>query len=53
MILDNWSEMLPRFIKVFPHEFKRVLGVSRVQPALHSRVSRCRPVALAEQVQHG
>jgi glutamate synthase (NADPH/NADH) large chain len=28
-ILENWSEMLPRFIKVFPHEFKRVLGVSR------------------------
>ena len=22
-------KMLPRFIKVFPHEFKRVLGVSR------------------------
>jgi hypothetical protein len=21
--------MLPRFIKVFPHEFKRVLGMSR------------------------
>jgi glutamate synthase (NADPH/NADH) large chain len=29
MILDNWSEMLPQFIKVFPHEFKRVLHVSR------------------------
>jgi glutamate synthase domain-containing protein 3 len=28
-ILDNWAEMLPRFIKVFPHEFKRVLGVTR------------------------
>jgi glutamate synthase domain-containing protein 3 len=28
-ILENWSEMLPRFIKIFPHEFKRVLGVTR------------------------
>jgi glutamate synthase domain-containing protein 3 len=28
-ILDNWMEMLPRFIKIYPHEFKRVLGVSR------------------------
>src|SRR5256885_2163460 len=28
-ILNNWSEMLPRFIKIFPHEFKRVLGVTR------------------------
>jgi len=28
-ILDSWAESLPRFIKVFPHEFKRVLGVTR------------------------
>jgi glutamate synthase (NADPH) large chain len=28
-ILENWDEMLPRFIKVFPHEYKRVLGIPR------------------------
>jgi glutamate synthase (NADPH/NADH) large chain len=28
-ILENWSDMLPKFIKVFPHEYKRVLGVPR------------------------
>jgi glutamate synthase domain-containing protein 3 len=28
-ILDNWYAMLPRFVKVFPHEFKRVLGAPR------------------------
>jgi glutamate synthase (NADPH/NADH) large chain len=28
-IMENWAEALPRFIKVFPHEFKRVRGVSR------------------------
>jgi len=28
-ILDNWSDALSRFIKVFPHEHKRVLGVRR------------------------
>jgi glutamate synthase domain-containing protein 3 len=50
-ILDNWSEMLPRFIKIFPHEYKRVLGVSRPAPA---KVPEPIPVAvLAEQVQHG
>jgi glutamate synthase (NADPH) large chain len=32
-ILENWQELLPRFIKVFPHEYKRVLGVSRNQSA--------------------
>jgi glutamate synthase domain-containing protein 3 len=30
-ILDNWYAMLPRFVKVFPHEFKRVLNVKRSQ----------------------
>ena len=28
-ILENWGEMLPRFVKVFPQEYKRVLGVAR------------------------
>jgi glutamate synthase (NADPH) large chain len=28
-ILDNWSDAVSRFIKVFPHEYKRVLGVAR------------------------
>jgi glutamate synthase (NADPH/NADH) large chain len=61
-ILENWTELLPRFIKVFPHEFKRVLGVSRsrraqvpsqsmppaahVGPVPHAQV-------LSGQVQHG
>ena len=28
-ILDNWETMRPKFIKIFPHEFKRVLGIPR------------------------
>jgi glutamate synthase domain-containing protein 3 len=32
-ILDNWSDVASRFIKVFPHEFKRVLGVRRSERA--------------------
>ncbi len=28
-ILENWAEMLPKFVKVFPHEYKRVLGIKR------------------------
>ena len=27
-ILEHWERMLPRFVKVFPHEFQRVLGVA-------------------------
>jgi glutamate synthase domain-containing protein 3 len=33
-ILDNWETMLPKFIKVYPHEYKRVLGVPRTSAAL-------------------
>jgi glutamate synthase (NADPH) large chain len=47
-ILENWAEVLPRFIKVFPHEFKRVLGVSR------SRQVRIpsQPLAPVAQIEH-
>ena len=33
-ILQNWESMLPKFIKVFPHEYKRVLGIPRVPDSL-------------------
>jgi glutamate synthase domain-containing protein 3 len=33
-ILANWESMLPKFVKVFPHEFKRVLGVPRAAAQL-------------------
>jgi len=32
-ILDNWRDVASRFIKVFPHEFKRVLGMNRSEQA--------------------
>jgi hypothetical protein len=41
---------LPRFIKVFPHEFKRVLGVSRRRQP-HGLTSPLVVLGLAEQVQ--
>jgi glutamate synthase (NADPH) large chain len=56
-ILENWSEMLPRFIKVFPHEFKRVLGVSRNREAYVpgqpvAVLAQAGPL-LHEEVKHG
>jgi glutamate synthase (NADPH/NADH) large chain len=51
-LLENWSEVLPRFIKIFPHEFKRVLGVGRAASAYIPGASLPQP-AVAEQVQHG
>ncbi len=29
VILDSWESLLPRFIKVFPREYKRVLGEAK------------------------
>jgi glutamate synthase domain-containing protein 3 len=52
-ILDSWLEVLPRFIKVFPHEFKRVLGVSRSQQPYVPGAPLPVPVAVEEQVHHG
>jgi len=51
-ILDNWHEVAPRFIKVFPHEFKRVMGVSRSRDA-YIPGEAVAVLADAEQVQHG
>ncbi len=45
-ILENWNVMLPRFVKVFPHEFKRVLNKS-----IHAETVTRRAVAGVEQRQ--
>jgi glutamate synthase (NADPH/NADH) large chain len=29
-ILKHWDAILPKFVKVFPHEYKRVLGIPRI-----------------------
>ena len=51
-IIENWQEALSRFIKVFPHEHKRVLGISRSrQPYIPGAAL---PELVADgQVQHG
>jgi glutamate synthase domain-containing protein 3 len=56
-ILDNWRDAVVRFIKVFPHEYKRVLGVRRSEqayiPNLGVEVLAQPDPAQQEQVQHG
>jgi glutamate synthase domain-containing protein 3 len=48
-ILENWGEAQGRFIKVFPHEYKRVLGVARPE----STESTSSPLVGAAERQHG
>jgi len=50
-VLEHWADAQPRFIKVFPHEYKRVLGIDRVE-AVYSPTTLS-PVAAAAEVQHG
>jgi glutamate synthase (NADPH/NADH) large chain len=49
-ILDHWADALSGFIKVFPHEYKRVLGVPRYEKP---KVQAAAMFAQAQQVNHG
>jgi len=51
-ILENWRDAVSRFIKVFPHEYKRVLGIHRAEQAYVPR-EHVASLAGTEQVQHG
>ncbi|MBV6434429.1 MAG: Ferredoxin-dependent glutamate synthase 1 [Bryobacteraceae bacterium] len=49
-ILENFTQMLPKFVKVFPHEYKRVLGIAR-SPHETARPAPVHPTA--QEVLHG
>jgi len=38
-MLENWSAMVPRFVKVFPHEYKRVLADAKPAPTFEFDVA--------------
>jgi glutamate synthase domain-containing protein 3 len=57
-ILEHWETTQAQFIKVFPHEYKRVLGVPRaetvyVSPAARISPATMPPLVATGQVQHG
>ncbi len=52
-ILEHWAEAQPKFIKVFPHEYKRVLGVERVDTIYLPPITTAPQVEAAAEVQHG
>ncbi len=51
-ILENWATTRPNFIKVFPHEYKRVLGVERAEKTYSSPISSS-PLVGATEVNNG
>jgi glutamate synthase domain-containing protein 3 len=50
-ILANWTSVLSHFIKVFPHELKRVMGVER--QTIQYAGAREMAVAATAEVQRG
>jgi glutamate synthase domain-containing protein 2/glutamate synthase domain-containing protein 1/glutamate synthase domain-containing protein 3 len=56
-VLEHWADAQPRFIKVFPHEYKRVLGVARVDSIygadFTSPTTSSSLAAATTEVQHG
>jgi glutamate synthase domain-containing protein 2/glutamate synthase domain-containing protein 1/glutamate synthase domain-containing protein 3 len=53
-ILEHWADAQSKFIKVFPHEYKRVLGVERVDTIYCPPTTAAPQVeAAAAEVQHG
>ena len=52
-VLEHWAEAQPKFIKVFPHEYKRVLGVERVETVYSPPITTAPQVEAAAEVQHG
>jgi glutamate synthase domain-containing protein 3 len=54
-VLEHWADAQPKFIKVFPHEYKRVLGVARAQ-TVYASPTIAPPLVTAAtpaEVQHG
>ncbi len=48
--------MLPKFIKIFPHEYKRVLGIERKKEVVEQSApfaSSVATIAVDKQVIHG
>ncbi len=55
-VLARWEEFLPKFVKVFPHELKRVLGMPRLDRRAPARLPGQQAPAgqpAAGQVLHG
>ena len=52
-ILEHWADAQPRFIKVFPHEYKRVLNIPRVETVYVAPSTSSPLVTATAEVQHG
>jgi glutamate synthase (NADPH) large chain len=50
-IIENWSDMLPHFVKVFPHDYKRVLSQAHAaEKKITVAIEAAASVAVGERV---
>ena len=42
-VLENWTSMLPKFVKVYPHEFKRVMAKRAAEKAQAALIAQTVP----------
>ncbi len=47
-ILDQWTHLVKKFVKVFPHDYKRVLGISS-----EAHAKKTKSAVIAEEVSYG
>ena len=52
-IFENWETTRLNFIKVFPHEYKRVLGVERAEKIYSSPITPSPLVGATSEVNNG
>jgi len=52
-VLEHWAGAQPKFIKVFPHEYKRVLGIERATSVYASPSATPSVLPAPVEVQHG
>jgi glutamate synthase domain-containing protein 3 len=52
-VLENWTAMLPKFVKVYPHEFKRVMAKRLAQKAQAGMVPPPLPASEIRTPVHG
>jgi glutamate synthase domain-containing protein 2/glutamate synthase domain-containing protein 1/glutamate synthase domain-containing protein 3 len=52
-VLENWEAMLPKFVKVYPHEFKRVMKKKAVPAQVSARPAQMVGAQVNAQVVNG
>ncbi len=52
-ILENFARMLPKFLKVFPHDYRRVLGIPRPATDAPKAIPAVAPAGQSHEVLRG